>query len=90
MGGRGRGTTLSKSAQDIEQTVGQSDNPAQGSRQDQETVRTRSYTVTTESGLKENRVSANDDVAGITNVQIVRVEVESGGRRAERERLKLR
>lgn len=41
----GKATTLSKPTQGIEQTVVQSDNPAQVSRQDQETVRTRSYTV---------------------------------------------
>jgi len=39
----GKATTLSK--QGVEQTVVQSDNPAAVSRQDQETVRTRSYTV---------------------------------------------
>jgi hypothetical protein len=41
----GKATTLSKPTQGIEQTVVQSDNPAQVSRQDQETVRTRSYTM---------------------------------------------
>jgi len=41
----GKATTLSKPAQGIEQSVVQSDNPAAVSRQDQETVRTRSYTV---------------------------------------------
>jgi hypothetical protein len=39
----GRATTLGKNG--IEQTVVQSDNPAAASRQNQETVRTRSYTV---------------------------------------------
>jgi hypothetical protein len=37
--------TLSKPSHGIEQTVVQSDNPAAVSRQDQETVRTRSYMV---------------------------------------------
>ena len=37
----GMATTLSKPAQGVEQTVVQSDNPAAVSRQDQETVRTR-------------------------------------------------
>jgi hypothetical protein len=48
----GKATTLSKPAQGIEQTVVQSDNPAAVSRQDQETVRTRSYTVPAGSRLE--------------------------------------
>jgi hypothetical protein len=42
---------LSKPTQGIEQTVVQSDNPAAVSKQDQETVRTRTYTVPTGSRL---------------------------------------
>ncbi|MEY4385712.1 MAG: hypothetical protein RLY20_995 [Verrucomicrobiota bacterium] len=41
----GKATTLSKPTQGIEQTVVQSDNPAAMSRQDQETVRVKTYTV---------------------------------------------
>ena len=48
----GKATTLSKPTQGIEQTVVQSDNPAAVSRQDQATVRTRSYTVPTGSRLE--------------------------------------
>lgn len=48
----GKATTLSKPTHGIEQTVVQSDNPATVSRQDQETVRTRSYTVPTGSRLE--------------------------------------
>ena len=48
----GKATTLSKPTQGIEQTVVQSDNPAQVSRQDQKTVRTRSYTVPTGSRIE--------------------------------------
>ena len=48
----GKATTLSKPAHGIEQTVIQSDNPAAVSRQDQETVRTRTYTVPTGSRLE--------------------------------------
>jgi hypothetical protein len=44
--------TLNKPAQGIEQTVQQGDNPAQVSRQDQETVKTRSYTVPAGSRLE--------------------------------------
>ena len=41
----GKATTTGKPAGVIEQTVVQGDNPAQVSRQDQETVKTRCYTV---------------------------------------------
>lgn len=54
----GKATTLSKPAQGIEQTVVQSDNPAAVSRQDQETVRTRSYTVPTGSRLESGVTNA--------------------------------
>jgi hypothetical protein len=54
----GKATTLSKPAQGIEQTVVQSDNPAQVSRQDQESVRTRSYTVPTGSRLESGATNA--------------------------------
>lgn len=67
----GKATTLSKPTQGIEQTVVQSDNPAQVSRQDQETVRTRSYTVPTGSRLEESRISATDAGAMVTNLQAV-------------------
>jgi len=67
----GKATTLSKPTQSIEQTVVQSDNPAQVSRQDQETVRTRSYTVPTGSRLEDSRVTASDAGAAVTNVQAV-------------------
>ena len=55
----GKATTVNKPAQGIEQTVVQSDNPAQVSRQDQETVKTRSYTVPAGSRLEDARVTAN-------------------------------
>jgi len=48
----GKATMTSKPAGIVEQTVVQSDNPAAVSRQDQETVRTRSYTVPTGSRLE--------------------------------------
>ena len=53
----GKATTLSKPTQGIEQTVVQSDNPAAVSRQDQETVRTRSYTVPTGSRLESGETN---------------------------------
>jgi hypothetical protein len=48
----GKATTVNKPAQGIEQTVQQGENPAQASRQDQETVKTRSYTVPAGSRLE--------------------------------------
>ena len=67
----GRASTVSKSTQGIEQSVVQGDNPAQSSRQDQETVRTKSYTVPAGSRLVETRVL--DDAGGmpVTNSQVV-------------------
>lgn len=67
----GKATTLNRPAQGIEQTVVQSENPSQISRQDQETVRTRSYTVPTGSRMEESRVTANDAGVVMTNVQAV-------------------
>ena len=67
----GKATTLSKPTQGIEQTVVQSDNPAQVSRQDQETVRTRSYTVPTGSRLEDVHVTESDAGTVATNVQAV-------------------
>jgi hypothetical protein len=55
----------------IEQTVVQGDNPAQPSRQDQETVKTRSYTVPAGSRLEETHVTATDIGVTVTNVQAV-------------------
>jgi hypothetical protein len=53
----GKATMTSKPAGIVEQTVVQSDNPAQVSRQDQETVRTRSYTVPTGSRLESSETN---------------------------------
>ena len=46
------GKAMTRRADGIEQTLVQSDNPSQASRQDQETVRTRSYTVPVGSRLE--------------------------------------
>lgn len=59
----GRATTAGV----IGQTVVQSDNPAAASRQDQETVRTKSYTVPVGSRLEETRVTAGAGGARVTN-----------------------
>jgi hypothetical protein len=68
---KGGHATTSQSAGHIEQNVVQSDNPAQVSRQDQETVRTKSYTVPTGSRLVEARVTANEAGTLVTNMQAV-------------------
>ena len=65
----GKATMTSKPAGVIEQTVVQSDNPAQVSRQDQETVRTKSYTVPAGSRIEEAHVTASDAGAMVTNVE---------------------
>ena len=67
----GKATTLGKPAGVIEQTVSQSENPAQPSLQDQETVKTRSYTVPTGSRLEEIRATVSDAGVVVTNVQVV-------------------
>lgn len=67
----GHASTVNKPSQGIEQTVVQSDNPAQVSRQDQETVKTKSYTVPAGSRIEETRVLASDAGAAVTNVQAV-------------------
>ncbi len=66
----GRATTLSKSAQGIEQTVVQSDNPAAVSKQVQETVRTKAYTVPAGSRLVETRI-VTEGGAPVTNSQVL-------------------
>src|SRR5262245_25359109 len=67
----GKATTVSKPAQGVEQSVVQSDNPAAVSRQDQETVKTRSYTLPAGSRLEETQVRENNAGAPVTNVQAV-------------------
>jgi hypothetical protein len=63
----GKASTVSKNAQGVEQTVVQSDNPAATSKQDQETVRTKSYTVPAGSRLVEMRVVADASGVPVTN-----------------------
>jgi hypothetical protein len=63
----GKASTVSKNDQGIEQTVVQSDNPAATSRQDQETVRTKSYTVPAGSRLEESRIVSGSGGAPLTN-----------------------
>ena len=67
----GKATTVSKPAQGIEQTVVQSENPAAVSRQDQEVVKVKTYTVPAGSRIEETRVTATDAGAVVTNLQAV-------------------
>jgi hypothetical protein len=64
----GRATT-SQAAGHIEQNVVQGENPAQVSRQDQETVRTKTYTVPAGSRLEDTRVVSDVGGAPVTNAQ---------------------
>ena len=66
---KGGHATTSQSAGNIEQNVVQSDNPAQISRQDQETVKTKSYTVPAGSRMVETHVVADAGGAAVTNAQ---------------------
>ena len=54
----GKATTINKPAGVIEQTVIQSENPAQVSKQTQETVKTKTYTVPAGSSMVETHVVA--------------------------------
>ena len=69
----GKATTLSKPTQGIEQSVVQGDNPAAASRQDQETVRTKSYTVPAGSRMVETRIVNDGAGAPVTNSQVLLV-----------------
>ncbi len=65
----GKATTVSKPAQGVEQTVMQSDNPAQVSTQDQETVKVKTYTVPSGSRIEETKIVAPEAGPLVTNVQ---------------------
>ena len=67
----GKAVTVSKPARGVEQSVVQSDNPAAMSRQDQETLRTRNYTVPAGSRIEESRVTASEAGVPMTNFQAV-------------------
>ena len=69
----GHASTVKKPSGVIEQTVVQSDNPAQVSRQDQATVRTKTYTVPTGSRLMETRIVTDGAGAPVTNSQVLLV-----------------
>ena len=70
---KGGKAMTSKSTQGIEQSVTQGDNPAAASRQDQETVRTKSYTVPAGSRMVETRIVTDGAGAPVTNSQVLLV-----------------
>ena len=72
----GKATTTRKPAGGLEQTVVQSDNPAQVSRQDQETVRTRTYTVPRGSQLYVRGPQNGDDTGVTSNISVLVVSAE--------------
>jgi len=64
---KGGKATTSQSAGHIVQSVAQGENPAQSSWQDQETLRTKSYTVPAGSRMVETHVVADASGAPVTN-----------------------
>ena len=64
---KGGKATTSQSAGRTIQTIAQGDNPAQVSRQDQETVKTKTYTVPAGSRMVETHVTADAGTAPVTN-----------------------
>src|ERR1035438_4882126 len=57
----GRAVTIRKPAGGIEQTLVQGENPSQPSKQDQETVKVRSYTLPAGSRIEQSSPSASHD-----------------------------
>lgn len=73
---KGGKATTSQSAGHTMQTVVQSDNPAAVSRQDQETVRTRTYTVPRGSQLYVRGVPNGDDTGVTSNISVLVISME--------------
>jgi hypothetical protein len=67
----GRAVTSRKPAGGVEQTLVQGENPAQVTKQDQETVKVRSYTLPAGSRIEEARVQQSAAGLPVTNVQAV-------------------
>lgn len=85
----GRAVTTPRPAGGVEQTIVQGENPAQVTKQDQETVKVRSYTVPAGSRIEEARVERG--VAGApvaTNVQAVVVSAPMAVQEREETRAK--
>ena len=84
----GRAVTAPRPAGGVEQTIVQGENPAQVTRQDQETVRVRSYTVPAGSRVEQVRVERNEVGAPATNVQAVVVSAPMAVQEREETRAK--
>jgi len=67
----GRAITSPKPAGGVEQVIVQGENPAQVTKQDQETVRVRSYTLPAGSRIEEAHVVRSAAAGPVTNVQAV-------------------
>ena len=84
----GRAVTAPRPAGGVEQTIVQGENPAQVTKQDQETVRVRSYTVPAGSRIEEARVERSAAAAPVTNVQAVIVSAPMAVQEREETRAK--
>jgi hypothetical protein len=67
----GNAVTTHKPAGVIEQTLVQGENPSQATKQDQESVKVRTYTVPSGSRMEESRVETAPSGVALTNVQAV-------------------
>jgi hypothetical protein len=67
----GRAVISRKAAGGVEQTLVQGENPAQVTKEDQETVKVRSYTLPAGSRIEEARVTESPAGVPVTNVQAV-------------------
>jgi hypothetical protein len=67
----GNALTTRSPAGSIQQSLSQGDNPAQASRQDQQTVRVRTYTLPVGARIEDARVQAVGAGVPITNIQSI-------------------
>ena len=67
----GKAVTTHKPAGVIEQTLVQGENPSQATKQDQESVKVRTYTVPAGSRMEESRVETAPSGVALTNVEAV-------------------
>jgi len=84
----GRAVTSRKPAGGVEQTLVQGENPAQVTKQDQETVKLRSYTLPAGSRIEEARVQQSAAGLPVTNVQAVVVSAPTPVQEREETRAK--
>jgi hypothetical protein len=67
----GKATVARRSSGAIEQAIFQSDNPSQQSRQQQESIRLRTYTIPAGARIDESRVQASGTSGTVTNLQSI-------------------